>query len=219
MPLPASTQAWAARFAVDLSLFHSQETCAMTQPLPAHRQCSGDIVGGLIETASAALLESFPVLSGDPYDVELVIDALRVLRPKLGEMETLGGLLHMVRGNWDDAIHVFSQVVATAPSYAYGKALLAFALASKGDPDWRQAAAEALSENPDTETRKLIATLQARDDLREAVRRHENGAEFVVPESVAALNAGLDEAASPPDSPGAGTDAPTAVPQANYLRI
>ena len=161
----------------------------MTQPLPAHRQCSGDIVGGLIETASAALLDSFPVLSGDPYDVELVIDALRVLRPKLGEMETLGGLLHMVRGNWDDAIHVFSQVVATAPGYAYGKALLAFALASKGDPDWRQAAAEALSENPDPETRKLVQTLQARDDLREAVRRHENGAEFVVPESVAVLRA------------------------------
>lgn len=181
--------------------------------------CSQDIVSGLIETISAVLLNNFPVLEVDPYDIEMVLDALRVLRPKMAELETVDAVLHMQRGNWDDAIQVFNQVIADAPQFAYAKALLAFCLSAKGDSNWRRSAAEAMEDNPDRNTRRLVRALEARDDLRAAVRAYRSGGKFEVPMSIAALGDEEDagEAATASVKPAA---APAeAVAQHNYLRI
>ncbi|NHH78782.1 hypothetical protein DRA46_00835 [Burkholderia gladioli] len=78
----------------------------MTNATPDYLNCRPEIVGGLIETASDALLQTFPKVSVDPYDIELMLDALRVLRPKVPEIQMLDGILHMVRNHWDDAILV-----------------------------------------------------------------------------------------------------------------
>lgn len=195
----------------------------MSTPLPTYLNCSQEVVGGLIETVTAALLSNFPVIEGDPEYIEMTLDALKVLRPKVIELETFAALLQMQRGHWDEAIHIFARVVASVPNFAYAKALLAFCLSFKGDSNWRQTAAEAMQENPNRETRQLVRALAARDDLQDALRAHKNGAPFEVPVSVATLT---DDVDTEPDlSAPASSNAPAAkgqgeaVPQPGYLRI
>ncbi|MGF6768161.1 type III secretion protein HrpB1 [Paraburkholderia sp. GAS199] len=154
---------------------------------PDYLNCSPDVVGGLIETVSTALLSNFPKVSADPYDIELVLDALRVLRPRVAEIDTLDGILHMVRGHWDDAIHVLRQVGENAPRFGYAKALLAFCLSAKGDPDWKQFAAEAMEDNPTRDTQSLVRALEAREDLLNAMKVKRAGGQFVTPKSCEAL--------------------------------
>lgn len=200
----------------------------MSTPLPTYLNCSQDVVGGLIETVTAALLSNFPVIEGDPEDIEMVLDVLRTLRPKVAELETFSALLKMQRGQWDEAIHIFSRVAANVPHFTYAKALLAFCLSFKGDPNWRQTASEAMQESPNRETRQLVRALAARDDLHEALRVHKDGAPFEVPISVATLSDDVDgdpdlslPAQSAPaaqgQSQGQGQSEPVAQP--GYLRI
>lgn len=81
--------------------------------------CSNEIVGGLIETVSVALFRDFPSVKVDLEDVEKVIGALTVLRPRVVEIETLGGVLQMFRGNWSEAMHVLRSVCERAPKFSY----------------------------------------------------------------------------------------------------
>ncbi|WP_254366807.1 HrpB1 family type III secretion system apparatus protein [Paraburkholderia sp. NMBU_R16] len=194
--------------------------------MPTYLNCSPDVVGGLIETVTAALLGNSSFLEGEPEgteDIEMVLDALKILRPKVAELETFTGLLLMRRGQWDEAIHLFSGLVARSPSYSYGKALLAFCLSFKGDPNWRQAATEAMRETPDRTTRALVRALAARDDLNEALRAHQNGAPFEVPVSIARLAEDLDDEsdvsmAAVPGKPAAQGQSET-VEQSRFLRL
>lgn len=183
----------------------------MTVSTPDYLNCSPDVVGGLIETVSTALLSHFPKVSADPYDIELVLDALRVLRPRVAEIDTLDGILHMVRGHWDDAIHVLRQVGENAPRFGYAKALLAFCLSARGDPDWKQCAAEAMADNPTRDTQSLVRALEAREDLLNAMKVKRAGGQFVTPKSCEALaefDAETAEAAE--TTAAAGTPAPVA---------
>lgn len=194
----------------------------MSVTSPDYLDCSQDIVSGLIETVSVALTSKFPAVEGDPFDIELVLDAVRVLRPKLAELEAFTALLHMLNGRWDDAIRVFSWVIANAPQFSYAKALLAFCLAVKGDPSWRLNATQALEQDPSRDTLQLVRVLEAREDLRAAVRVHRNGGKFELPQSIAALNDEPQvEAAEPTTSAGEASGAVRAdLPQQqNYLRI
>ncbi|CAE6731507.1 HrpB1 family type III secretion system apparatus protein [Paraburkholderia haematera] len=194
----------------------------MTASTPDYLNCSPDVVGGLIETVSTALLSNFPKVSADPYDIELVLDALRVLRPRVAEIDTLDGILHMVRGHWDDAIHVLRQVGENAPRFGYAKALLAFCLSAKGDPDWKQCATEAMENNPTRDTQSLVRALEAREDLLNAMKVKRAGGQFVTPKSIEALTefdaqtAESAEHAAPADHATAAAPAPAAPAAADY---
>ena len=61
----------------------------MSTATPDYLNCSQAIVGGLIDTLSCALLNNFPTLEADPYDIELTLDALRLLRPRMAELDTM----------------------------------------------------------------------------------------------------------------------------------
>ncbi|AFT89913.1 type III secretion protein HrpB1/HrpK [Paraburkholderia phenoliruptrix BR3459a] len=192
---------------------------AMSTATPDYLNCSQAIVGGLIDTLSCALLNNFPTLEADPYDIELTLDALRLLRPRMAELDTMEAVLYMQRGHWDDAIRVFSRVIEGAPHFSYAKALLAFCLSVKGDTGWRQWASAALAQNPDRDTRQLVRALEARDDLREAIRVYRNGGTFEVPLSITSLNDEL-----PQEPPVVAAPPPTAahneaLAQQGYLRI
>lgn len=194
----------------------------MSATSPDYLDCSQDIVSGLIETVSVALTSKFPAVEGDPLDIEMVLDAVRVFRPKLAELEAFTGLLHMLHSRWDDAIRVFSWVIANAPEFSYVKAMLAFCLAVKGDPSWRLSASEAIEQDPSPDTLQLIRVLEAREDLRAAVRVYRSGGKFELPASVAKLNeqppAGTNGAdASGDDAPG--SSRVPSMPERNYLRI
>ncbi|SDH29339.1 HrpB1 family type III secretion system apparatus protein [Paraburkholderia phenazinium] len=197
----------------------------MTASTPEYMNCSPNVIGGLIETVSTALLSNFPKVSADPYDIELVLDALRVLRPRVTEIDTLDGILHMVRGHWDDAIHVLRQVGENAPRFGYAKALLAFCLSAKGDPDWKQCATEAMEINPSRDTQSLVRALEAREDLLNAMRVRRNGGQFVTPascEALAEFNEQAEAAESTPEAPVAAAVAPAPLaiqmPHASFLR-
>ena len=198
----------------------------MSTSMPTYLNCSPDVVGGLIETVTAALLgnSSFPEAGVEgTEDIEMVLDALAILRPKVGELEIFTGLLLMQRGQWDEAVHLFSGLVARSPSYTYAKALLAFCLSYKGDSNWRQTATEAMREQPDRTTRALVRALVARDELEEAMRAHQNGAPFEVPASIAKLAEDVDGEPdlSVPAAPAqsAAQVQSEAVEQARYLRL
>ncbi|KVE24182.1 type III secretion protein [Burkholderia singularis] len=156
---------------------------------PEYMDCPAGVVGGLVETISTALLDNFPKLSADESDIELVLDALHVLRPHVAEINALDGVLQMTRSNWDSAIHILRDVCNAAPQFGQARALLAYCLSMKNDPEWKRFAEEALEISPSTDTRYLVQALQARDDLTRAVEAAQNGAEFVVPDSVARLTA------------------------------
>ncbi|MDP9650486.1 HrpB1 family type III secretion system apparatus protein [Paraburkholderia caledonica] len=145
-------------------------------------QCSQDVISALIETVSVGLFSHFPTVRGDTTDIELVLDALRALRPKVSEIESLQGVLYIVHGRWDDAVQVLRDVIHAAPSFSYAKAMFAYCLASKGDPNWRQWADEALAGDTTPETRSLIRALEVRADLL-AARASYRGGEFVLPQS------------------------------------
>jgi type III secretion protein HrpB1 len=142
-----------------------------------------------------------------------------VLRPRVTEIDTLDGILHMVRGHWDDAIHVLRQVGENAPRFGYAKALLAFCLSAKGDPDWKQCATEAMEINPSRDTQALVRALEAREDLLNAMRVKRNGGQFVTPascEALAEFNAETESAEPAVALAPAPVAAP--IPHASFLR-
>jgi len=164
----------------------SQSASPSASTLPGYLQCTHDVVCGLIETASAALFAHFPKAASDTLDVELVLDALRVFRPNVVEIGMLDGVLHMVHGRWDDAAHALRAVIDLAPDFAYAKAMMAYCLASRGEPGWRQWAHNALESSPNRETLALVRALEAREDLQHAMHDYRGG-EFVLPESCQSL--------------------------------
>ncbi|WP_206956914.1 HrpB1 family type III secretion system apparatus protein [Trinickia acidisoli] len=156
--------------------------------------CSADVVGGLIETVCAALMDNFPDTVVDSNDAGMVLDALHVLRPDSPELDALDGIHCIVKGCYDDAVRILRQVSETSPGFAYARALLAFSLAAKGDPEWQQRAGEVMANHESRDAQQLVRVLIARHDLMEAQRATRLGAQFVVPDSVKAL---MDEPAAP----------------------
>ncbi|AIO68743.1 HrpB1 family type III secretion system apparatus protein [Burkholderia oklahomensis] len=173
----------------------------MTADVPEYVQCRPEIVGGLVETVSTALLRTFPKVTVDPYDIELILDALRVMRPHVAEIQMLDGVLHMAFGRWDDAIRVLRDVCMAAPHFGYARALLAFCLSTKGDEDWKQHAAEALATTPTNDTLVLVKALHAREDLVKAVQASRNGGPFVPPQSIVELTAELEQPTQETEKP------------------
>lgn len=173
---------------------------------PNYLQCNDAALNALIEIASAGLVRHFPQASTDTADIELVLDALRAFRPKVAEIETLAGVLHIVNGRWDDASRTLRDVIDAAPSFAYAKAIYAYCLASQRDAGWRQWADQALEGDAGPETRALIRALGVRADL-DAARANHNGGEFVLPESYRDLADELEDAQAR-SAPQSSTDAP-----------
>lgn len=155
----------------------------MNAAKPDHLECPPDVVAGLVQMVSAALLSNFPKVIADPEDVELLVDALRVLRPKLGELEIFDALRNMLHARWEEAIHILMRMHQTAPHLTYGNALLAFCMVAAGRPEWRQVASRALADTPTQESRELLEAMQARDDLLSALRKVQSGGRFALPAS------------------------------------
>ncbi|CAB3764336.1 HrpB1 family type III secretion system apparatus protein [Paraburkholderia humisilvae] len=170
----------------------------MASTHPDYLNCSPDVIGGMIETATTALMEDFPKTTVNQEDLELILEALHVLRPDTVELETLDGLLHVVRGQWPEAVRVLHSVVERVPNFSYAKALLTFSLSSTGDPSWRNYADEVLASASSRSVKSLVLAVVARNDMLAAVRSSKLGGDFVTPESLTALQAMTDDQ---PDEP------------------
>ncbi|MCA8002726.1 HrpB1 family type III secretion system apparatus protein [Burkholderia metallica] len=157
-------------------------TAGSTANSPKYMQCGNATLGALIEVASAGLMRHFPKTATDTTDVELVLDALCAFRPKVAEIGALYGVLHIVNGRWEDAMHTLQDVIDSAPSFNYAKAMYAYCLASQKDASWRQWAEQALEGDVGPETQALIRALGVRADL-EAARENHRGGDFIMPDS------------------------------------
>lgn len=189
---------------------------------PDYLECPPDVVAGLVQTVSAALLNNFPKVIADPYDVELLVDALRVLRPKLGELEIFDALRNMLHARWEEAIHILTRLHQTAPHLTYGNALLAFCMVAVGRSEWRQVASQALAEAPTQESRELLEAMQARDDLMSALRKAQTGGRFALPASCERYAFPERQGALPgsaPNDPADDAAAPRSSADAGYLRV
>ncbi|KVZ68315.1 HrpB1 family type III secretion system apparatus protein [Burkholderia ubonensis] len=176
--------------------------------------CSNEIVGGLIETVSVALFRDFPSVKVDLEDVEKVVGALTVLRPRVVEIETLSGVLHMFRGNWGEAMHVLRSVCERAPKFSYARMLLAVCMSTSGDSGWRRVAAEAMELGADSHAEALVRVMQAREDLDGAIQVQQSGGAFAMPASCAALIAEQGVDAGMPEA-----SAGNAAESVGYLRL
>jgi type III secretion protein HrpB1 len=158
-----------------------------------HLNCSRDVIGGLIETATIALMANFPKTSVNIDDIESVLDALHILRPETVQLDVLDGMLHAVRGQWPEAIRVLHSLTEKLPQFEYAKALLAYSLSSAGDGSWRRYADEVLSGGGARSVKAFVMAIVARNDMIKAAREVRMGGRFVEPESLAILHAMTQE--------------------------
>ena len=152
-------------------------------PTPDYLDCGTDIISGLVQLASAAMVRSYPKVLANPGDVEMVVDALRLLRPRLEALDMFDALRHMLRGRWNDAVYVLAALLERAPELKGIHALLAFCLHELDRPDWKQAAAQELNRDTDESPRRLLETMIARAELDAALADARNGLPFVMPPS------------------------------------
>lgn len=164
---------------------------------PDYMNCSSEFIGGLIETVSIALMENFPNIKVDRFEVEQVIDALKILRPNVVEIDMFDAILMMVSGRWQEASQILLRVVEMRPKVGYVKGLLAFSLLSMGDLSWRHIANEALADDPgNKQTAALVRALEVKDSVDCAIRNHRPGQRLVIPALLPESGASVDELAS-----------------------
>ncbi|MCF7697514.1 HrpB1 family type III secretion system apparatus protein [Mycetohabitans sp. B2] len=177
------------------------------------------IVGGLIEVVSTFLQDNFSPGAGNTEDAELVVDALRVVRPGVREFGALEGMLLMSRGRWDEAIDVLELVLRERPKFLYAKALLALALFSRGDSTWRQLADEIDDSDAGEDSRSLVRALRARADLHAAMETYHKTGKFTLPESCATQMQELEQQNAASSSSEPANVSTEFIPSANFLRL
>ena len=138
------------------------------------------------------VLERFAVqgveeLGADEEDVELVLDALRVLRPAMRELDVFVAMLHMGRQRWAEAAHVLYALEQNAPQFAYTHAMLAICLNKSGDQHWHRHAELALQSSDNAQIQYLVKGLQAMEDLTLMRAKMRGGVVAVLPDSCRAF--------------------------------
>ena len=92
-------------------------------------------------------------------DDEAVIDALRLLRPALPELETFQAWIAFRRGHWLDAIRLLRDIERAAPDFGPAKALLALCQFATGDPVWHASAHDIIDSGRRDEAAGLVQLL------------------------------------------------------------
>lgn len=78
-------------------------------------------------------------------DSEILLRAVRVLRPTFKELATFDALLAIHQGKWQDGIRALADLDAMLPHWLMGKALLAVCKFGVDDPSWTVQANEVLA--------------------------------------------------------------------------
>lgn len=114
-------------------------------------------IAALIEVISTAITHN------RLEDAETVLAGVRVLRPRLAELDTFEAWIAIKRGHWQDAIRTLHKLDATASNWSLGKALMAFCQFAVGDAGWSVSANEVLEGNSTDEARGLVKLLMGKD--------------------------------------------------------
>jgi len=149
-----------------------------------YRDCNTEIVEGLCQLVAAAQ-GAFPLTSDgsdgfwnvsagrvDLADVQLLLDALHVLRPNMATLGLYDAALDMLHGRWREATQKLYQSIGEAGGeFRYGKAFLAFCLAQQGDAAWQPLAQEVLSGAMDDDPARLVLAIDAYVSFRDGAPR------------------------------------------------
>lgn len=92
-------------------------------------------------------------------DAEWVLGCLRVLRPKLVELDTYEAWIAMKRRRFDEAIRILRNIDASSPKWALGKALMALCQFVSGDPAWLANANDVVENGNDAAATGLVRLL------------------------------------------------------------
>lgn len=92
-------------------------------------------------------------------DAEAALACVRMLRPRLVELDTFDAWIAMKRGFWIDAMRHLRNIDASTSNWALGKALLAFCQFATRDPTWQASANEVLEDNNNAEAVGLMRLL------------------------------------------------------------
>jgi type III secretion protein HrpB1 len=114
-------------------------------------------IAALIEIVSTAISHN------RLEDAENVLAGVRVLRPRLAELDTFEAWIAIKRGHWHDAIRTLHKLDATASNWSLGKALMAFCQFAVGDAGWSVSANEVLEGDSTDEARGLVRLLMGKD--------------------------------------------------------
>lgn len=93
-------------------------------------------------------------------DADTVLAALRILRPKLAEIDTFEAWILIKRKRWEDALRTLRALESTAPNWSLGRAMLAFCQFALNDKDWENTAHRVMDSNPTPEAANLIHMLR-----------------------------------------------------------
>lgn len=92
-------------------------------------------------------------------DSEILLRAVRVLRPDFPQLATFDALLAIHRGNFQDGIRALSDLDASAPTWLMGKALLAVCRFGVDDPSWTVPANEVLALDGASPAAQFVRTM------------------------------------------------------------
>ena len=114
-------------------------------------------IAALIEVISTAITHN------RLEDAETLLASVRVLRPRLAELDTFEAWIAIKRGHWHDAIRTLHKLDATAHNWSLGKALMAFCQFAVGDAGWSVSANDVLEGESTREARGLVKLLMGKD--------------------------------------------------------
>jgi type III secretion protein HrpB1 len=114
---------------------------------------SKESVSSLVDVMSLAISH------GRLDDAELVLVALRALRPRLQELDVFEAWIAMRRSYWRDAVRILRALEASGSIFTLAKALLAFCQFAMGDANWRGTADEVVDAGDSAEATDLMRLL------------------------------------------------------------
>lgn len=92
-------------------------------------------------------------------DSEILLRAVRVLRPDYVQLATFDALLAIHQGKWQDGLRALADLDAMAPEWLLGKALLAVCKFGVNDPSWTVPANEVLALDPASAPADFVRTM------------------------------------------------------------
>jgi type III secretion protein HrpB1 len=117
-----------------------------------------DFVSGLVGLVSLAVDRELL------DDAETLLGAVRLLRPKVSQLDFFEAWIAMKRGHWADAMRTLRNLDATAPEWSTAKAFLAYCQFATGDAGWRATAEDVLHTSTNAEALDMVRSLLNPDE-------------------------------------------------------
>jgi type III secretion protein HrpB1 len=114
-----------------------------------------EFVGPLIALVSKAIDRDLP------DDAAAILAGVRVLRPRLLELDILEGWIMIKRGEYRECIHLMRNLESSPTQWSLAKAMLASCQHHLKDPEWEVHANDVLNgQDPSEEALEMIASLK-----------------------------------------------------------